>query len=400
MFFPRFRIAAFFLFFEILALAPAKPQTAAQTGVPTQLPGQDAILMGTSWYPEQWPESRWEADLQLMEAANIKVVRVGEFAWSAMEPSEGHYDFAWLERAINLAAKHHIVSVVGTPTAAPPAWLTQKYPDTLRVEEDGRRAVHGNRAHGSVSSSRYRVFCRQIAGQMALRFGHNPNVVGWQIDNEYGYANMSYDDASRKLFEDWLKAKYKTLDNLNTQWTTTYWSQTYDNWSEIPIPIGGNNPGLMLDWKHFVTYEWNEYQKNQINVIRAHSDQRQFITGNLMGFFDGFDHYVITEPLTFASWDDYVGSGHVDADRNGLTHDLTRGFKRENFWVMETQPGAVNWASLNNFLNRGEARAMAWQAIAHGADDVNYWQWRSAPEWAGAVSRNPAGPGRYSCPFL
>jgi beta-galactosidase len=356
--------------------------------------------MGAAWYPEQWPEARWEEDLRLMEAANLKVVRIAEFAWSRMEPSEGHYDFDWLERAINLAAKHHIISVVGTPTATPPAWLTQKYPDTLRVDEHGERAIHGNRAHASSTSPRYREFCRRIAGQMAIRFGHNPNVVGWQIDNEYGYALMSYDDVTRKQFQDWLQAKYKTLDNLNARWTTAYWSQTYDNWTQIPIPIGGHNPGLMLEWKRFVGYTWTSYQQNQIDVIRKHADARQFFTGNFMGFFDGFDHYPITEPLTFASWDDYVGTGHVDPAGNGLAHDLTRGFKRQNFWVMETQPGAVNWSSLNNFLNRGEARARAWQAIGHGADDVNYWQWRSALNGQEEIHGVLVGPDGTPVPFL
>jgi len=368
--------------------------------IPTQIPGQNAILMGTDWYPEQWPESRWEEDLRLMEAANLKVIRIAEFAWSRMEPSEGHYDFDWLERAIGLAARHHMVLVVGTPTGGPPAWLTQKYPDTLRVDEHGQRATHGNRAHGSVSSPRYRDFCRRIAEQMAIRFGHNPNVVGWQIDNEYGYAWMSYDDLTRQQFQDWLKAKYKTLDNLNARWTTSYWSQTYDNWAEIPIPIGENNPGLMLDWKRFVTYTWTSYQQNQIDVIRKHAEPRQFITGNFMGFFDGFDHYLITEPLTFSSWDDYVGSGHVDPAFNGLSHDLTRGFKRQNFWVIETQPGAVNWANINNFLNRGEARAMAWQAIGHGADDISYWQWRSALNGQEEIHGVLVGPDGTPVPFL
>ncbi|MGB8917097.1 MAG: beta-galactosidase, partial [Candidatus Sulfotelmatobacter sp.] len=323
-----------------------------------------------------------------------------EFAWSRMEPSEGHYDFDWLERAINLAGKHHIVSVLGTPTATPPAWLTQKYPDTLRVEANGQRVTHGNRAHASASSPRYREFCRRIAEEMAMRFGHNPNVVGWQLDNEYGYALMSYDEGTHRQFQDWLQAKYKTLDSLNEHWTTAYWSQTYDNWQEIPIPIGGHNPGLMLDWKHFVTYTWTSYQQNQIDVIRKHAEPRQFITGNFMGFFDGFDHYIITEPLSFASWDDYVGSGHVDPAYNGLAHDLTRGFKRQNFWVMETQPGAVNWSSLNNFLNRGEARAMAWQAIGHGADDVNYWQWRSALNGQEEIHGVLVGPDGTPVPFL
>jgi beta-galactosidase len=367
-----------FALFSLLIVLATASQASDPLAIPTQIPGQDALLVGVAWYPEQWPESRWEKDLELMEAAHIKMVRVAEFAWSTMEPSEGHYDFDWLERAIALAGKHHIVTVLGTPTAAPPAWLTSKYPDTLRVEPDGQRAKHGNRAQESATSPRYLEFCRKIAGQMAMRFGHNPNVVGWQIDNEYSYAEMSYDDLTRKLFQDWLKNKYKTLDSLNSHWTTAYWSQTYDNWSEIPIPVGPNNPALMLEWKRFMTGVWNDYQKNQIDVIRKYADPRQFITGNLMGFWDGLDHYPLTEPLTFASWDDYVGQGQVDPARNGLTHDLTRGFKRENFWVMETQPGAVNWAPVNNFLNKGEARAMAWQAIGHGSDVVSYWQWRSA----------------------
>jgi beta-galactosidase len=386
----------------VVLVTSVSAQTAAPlpTSIPTQIPGQNAILMGTAWYPEQWPESRWEEDLRMMESADLKVVRIAEFAWSRMEPSEGHYDFDWLERAINLAGKHHIVSVLGTPTATPPAWLTQKYPDTLRVEPGSQRVIHGNRAHASPSSPRYREFCRRIAEEMAIRFGHNPNVVGWQIDNEYGYALMSYDEGTHRQFQDWLQARYKTLDSLNEHWTTAYWSQTYDNWQEIPIPIGGHNPGLTLDWKHFVTYTWTSYQQNEIDVICKHAEPRQFITGNFMGFFDGFDHYIITEPLSFASWDDYVGSGHVDPAYNGLAHDLTRGFKRQNFWVMETQPGAVNWSSLNNFLNRGEARAMAWQAIGHGADDVNYWQWRSALNGQEEIHGVLVGPDGTPVPFL
>lgn len=349
---------------------------AGAQGSKPALEQHNPLLLGASWYPEQWPESRWDEDLRLMEAAHITFARVGEFAWSRMEPEEGKFDFDWLERAIAKAAEHHVAIVLGTPTASPPAWLTQKYPDTLRVDLDGRRAVHGNRQHFSFTSPRYREFCHQIAEEMAKRFGHNPNVIGWQIDNEY--AEASYDDYTKEQFQDWLKAKYKTLDNLNEHWTTAYWSQTYFNWQQIPLGEGYNNPGLRLDWKRFVSDTWASYQQNQIDAIRPHADSRQFITTNFMGFFEGFDHYVVSRALDLASWDDYVGEGHVNPDSNGMTHDLTRGFKRKNFWVMETQPGAVNWAGVNNFLNRGEVRAMAWQAIGHGADAVEYWQWRSA----------------------
>ena len=358
--------------------APAAPATDPDAAAVTAVE-QMPLLLGTDWYPEQWPESRWDADLELMEAAHIHVVRITEFAWSTMEPTEGHYDFVWLDHAIAAAARHHIWVVLGTPSATPPAWLTAKYPETLRTLEDGQKMTHGTRQQGSITSPLYIRLSREIAEQMALRYGHNADVVGWQIDNEYGgFHNLSYDGVTRQKFHDWLQAKYKTLANLNAHWTTSYWSQSYDQWSEIPIPIGNHNPGLRLDWNRFGTAEWDIFQRAQIDAIRAHSDPRQFITTNFMGFFDGFDHYTMSKPLTIAAWDNYIGTGHMRVDGEGLAHDLTRGFKQRNFWVIETQPGAVNWARDNNFLNRGEVRAMAWQDVGHGADEVGYWQWRSA----------------------
>lgn len=362
---------------------------------------QPALLMGADWYPEQWPEARWETDATMMEAAHLKVTRIGEFAWSAIEPSEGKFELDWLDRAIRVLEKHHIAVVLGTPTAAPPAWLTQKYPDVLRVEENGIRVTHGGRAHGSPSSPRYRELCRRIAEVMARRFGHDPNVVGWQIDNEFGYALMSYDSVTHRQFQDWLRAKYGSLDSLNTRWTTAYWSQTYDRWDEIPIPIGEHNPGLMLDWKRFVTSTWRDYTVNQIEVIRPHADARQFITGNFMGLgFDGFDHYVVSAPLTLVAWDDYVGSGHLDPNTNGLSHDAMRGLLGKNFWEIETQPGSVNWSHLNNSLDKGEVRAMAWHAIGHGADEVSYWQWRSALNGQEEMHGTLVGPDGEPEPLL
>jgi beta-galactosidase len=345
---------------------------AAQTPPPVPPP----ILLGTAWYPEQWPESRWEADLALMQQAGVRMVRVGEFAWSRLEPNEGNYDLDWLDRAISAAAKHDLYTVVGTPGAAPPAWLTQKYPETLRIDENGKRAEHGNRAHFNFANAKYRDLTRKMAEAMAKRFGHNPHVIAWQIDNEYG--EESYDPDTKAQFQQWLKARYGTLDNLNARWAATYWSQTYFNWNQIPIETKYGNPGLLLSWKRFVSDTWRSYQKNQMDVIRPNSDPRQFITTNMMGWFDGFDHYTVSRDLDLASWDDYVGKGHLDPARNGAAHDLTRGFKRKNFWVMETQPGFVNWSPNNNSLDKGEVRAMAWHAVGHGADAVSYWQWRSA----------------------
>jgi beta-galactosidase len=362
--------AALVMVAVLLSIAPASSQTQS---APMTVP---PLVLGTAWYPEQWPEARWDADLALMEQAGIHFVRVGEFAWSRMEREEGHYDLDWLDRTIAAAARHHITTVIGTPTAAPPAWLTQKYPETLRTLVDGRKDQHGNRQQFNWANAKYRELARKIAEQLAKRFGHNPNVVGWQIDNEY--AEVSFDPETRAQFQQWLKAHYGTLDNLNARWTTEYWSEAYTAWDQIPIQTGYGNPGLLLNWMRFVSDTWRDYQRNQVDVIRANADRRQFITTNMMGWFDGYDHYTVSQDLDLAAWDDYVGQGHLDPVRNGAAHDLTRGFKHKNFWVMETQPGSVNWASINNFLDKGEVRAMAWHDVGHGADAVSYWQWRSA----------------------
>lgn len=336
----------------------------------------EPLYFGVAWYPEQWPETRWDADLQLMQDAHINVVRIGEFAWSTMEPNEGHFDFVWLDHAIALAAKHHIAVVLGTPTAAPPAWLTSKYPDTLRVDEEGHRAEHGNRQQFSFTSPRYRVFAHRIALEMAKRYGHNPDVIGWQLDNEI--AVPSFDEFAKRQFHRWLQHRYKTISELNQRWATAYWSQTYDSFDQIPVHASHENPALLLDWRRFVTDTWASYLQNQVNAIRPYADSRQFITANTMHWFNGFDHYIIHKNLDIAAWDDYVPDGHLDPAFNAAQHDLVRGYKNKNFWVMETQPGFVNWGVVNAILPRGVTREMAWQAVAHGADAVLYWQWRSA----------------------
>jgi beta-galactosidase len=362
-----------FLFLSYAGAANAQAQNPARQPTTHTPP---PILLGVAWYPERWPESRWKKDIELMQKAHIHLVRVGEFAWSTEEPKEGEYHFGWLERAIDEAGQHGIYTVIGTPTAAPPAWLTQKYPETLRVDQNGHRAEHGNRQQFNFDNPKYREFCRDIASRLAQRFGHNPYVIGWQIDNEY--SKVSFDPQTKADFQAWLKNYYGTLANLNARWTTSYWSQSYTKWDQIPIETGYGNPGLLLSWKRFVSDTWRSYQKNQVDAIRQYAAPRQFITTNLMGWFDGFDQYEITKDLSLAAWDDYVGEGHLNPYSNGSEDDLTRGFKRKNFWVMETQPGHVNWAPINNSLNAGEVRAMAWDNIGHGADAVEYWQWRSA----------------------
>jgi beta-galactosidase GanA len=188
--FPAFLLLAV----VFLPARTARPQMqSGEAGVPS-------LLLGAAWYPEQWPESRWDKDLQLMEDAHLHVVRVGEFAWSTEEPAEGEYKLDWLARAIRLAEKHHIAVVLGTPTDAPPAWLTTKYPESLRVGADGRRDENGERRQFNYADPLYRRFCMEIVTRLARRFGHDPDVIGWQIGNEY--TDESFDAGTRRQFDE------------------------------------------------------------------------------------------------------------------------------------------------------------------------------------------------------
>lgn len=362
----------------------------AQQAAPKSVLPPPPILMGASWYPGQWPESRWPADLDLMQKAHIHAVRIGDIEWSRIEPSEGQYDLDWLERAINAAGAHGIYTVLSTPTAAPPQWLTEKYPGTLRTKEDGSRSRVTD-WDINFDDSKYRELCHDIASRLARRFGHNPYVIAWQVDNEIN--KPSFDARTRADFQQWLKHQYKTLDDLNASWSTVYWSETYSDWSQIPIttiietplyPYAASgegtppNLGLVQSWLLFVSDTWRSYEKNQIDAIRQYANPHQLVTTNTMGWFDGFDHYVVSQDLDFSAWDDYPAHGHLDIYRNGSTDDLTRGFKRKNFWVIESQPGNAYWADISNSFDKGEVRAMAWHNVGHGADAISYWQWRTA----------------------
>ncbi len=334
------------------------------------------FYIGSAYYPEQWPEENWQKDIALMREAGFNVVRLGEFAWSTIEPEAGKFDFDWLDHAIAALAGAGISTVMGTPTAAPPAWLVHQHPEILAVDENGRRVQLGNRCHYCVNSTEFHRAARRVVKALAEHFGPNPHIVGWQLDNEYN--RYCYCDNCRKQFHEFLKSRYGSLENLNNRWTTRYWSQTYNAWEQIPLPIGPHNPGLMLEFKHFVTESYRRFQHLQIAELRPKLASTVWITHNFMEWHDGYDHYRMTEELDIASWDWYVGTGHLDYQLSGTAHDLARGYKRRNFWLMETQPGNVDWKPLNNKVNKGETRAMAWHAIAHGADAVLYWQWRSA----------------------
>ncbi len=341
------------------------------------------LQLGAAYYPEHWPESRWPEDIRLMREAGLTVARMAEFAWSSLEPAAGDFRLDWLERAVEQLAAAGIRTVLGTPTAAPPAWLMQQHPEIYCVGRDGRPVQFGARCHGCVNQPEMRAASQRIVTALAERFGGNPHVIGWQIDNEF--ARTCFCEVCQAEFQAFLRAQYGTLDALNAAWATAYWSQTYSDWTQIPLPWAPDrpagsyhNPGLVLEHRRFVTASHRRFQREQIEALRRCIRPEVWITHNFMGWYGDFDHYALSADLDLVSWDWYIGTGHHEHLKTGAIHDLTRGFKRRNFWVMETQPGNVNWARVNSSLDLGEAQAMAWHAVAHGADAFLYWQWRSA----------------------
>ena len=334
------------------------------------------IYLGSAFYPEQWTQEEWAEDIRLMKAAGFTAARVGEFAWSRFEPKEGDYQFDWMDQAIQMLSDNGIMTVMGTPTAAPPAWAVQRYPEILRTDSDGRKVQFGNRLHYCVESPQYHELTYRLVDAMGAHYADNPHVIGWQIDNEFGME--CHCDICRSAFQNYLKEKFGTLDFLNARWTTYYWSQTYTDWSQIELPRGHHNPGLLMAYRQYFGEAFRRYQKLQINALRRYIPDDVWITHNFHGDFAKHDHYKMAQDLDLASYDYYVGTGHNDPALSGFKWDLSRGLKQQNFWVMETQPASVNWSPLNNKLNKGETRALNWQAIGHGADAILYWQWRSA----------------------
>lgn len=332
------------------------------------------LYLGSSWYPEQWPRDRWTRDIELMSRAGMNVVRIGDYAWARLEPHEGSYDLDWMHGAVEAAGQGGIKVVMCTPTDAPPAWMSQRYPDVLRTDESGNRVGHGARRHFSPTSPRYREFCRQIASTLGQRFGGHPNVIGWQIANEYVYP--SYDPATLERFHQYLEQRYGSLDTLNQRWGTAYWSQTYTQWSQIPFPIGWHNPGLVLDHSRFVTQSFVEFQRDQIDSLREHISAQQWITHNGHPY-DKIDWVAIGQDLDLASWDIYLGDMEMDPARLGWINDRCRSIKPRAHWVMETQPWHVNWASTHRTLPKGGFRTLIWHHLAHGAEAVLFWQWRA-----------------------
>ncbi|MBE0688044.1 MAG: beta-galactosidase [Anaerolineaceae bacterium] len=365
------------------------------------------IFFGADYYPEHWPEERWLEDARLMAEAGFNIVRLAEFSWSKMEKSEGDYDFSWLDRAINVLSAQNISVILGTPTASPPPWLMVKQEDLFLVEASGTRQTYGFRRENCPNNPLYRLYTERIVSKMADHFKDNPAVIGWQIDNEFG--DRCFCEICRSEFQKWLQKRYQTLEKLNEKWGTVFWSHIYTEWSQIPVPlttIRSVNPSLGLDYRRFMSDTYRGYQKFQIDIIRHHCPGH-FVTHNLMGFsYNQLDYYDNSADLDFVSWDNYMRmqwgmEAEIDPARAALSADTMRGLKKKNFWVMEQQSGGGGWELVAVPPKPGEIRLWTYQAIAHGADAIVYFRWRTArvgteQYWQGILEHHGIPGRRYA----
>jgi beta-galactosidase len=361
------------------------------------------MKLGVCYYPEHWPEAWWAEDAARMREVGISFVRIAEFAWSRIEPEPGRFEWAWLDRAIEVLHAQGLKVVMCTPTATPPKWLVDAHPDILPVGADGQVRGFGSRRHYCFSSPTYRAQSQRITRAVGERYGQHPAVAAWQTDNEYGCHDtvLSYSEAARLGFRRWLQARYRDIGALNEAWGAVFWSQEYGSFDEIDLPFGTvteATPAHRLDHRRFASDEVVAFNREQVQLLRALSPGRD-VVHNFMGFFTEFDHHDVSADLDVATWDSYplgftqsffltaeekvafARTGHPDIP--SFHHDLYRGMctgaNRGRWWVMEQQPGPVNWAQWNPAPGDGMVRLWTWQAFAHGAEVVSYFRWRQAP---------------------
>ncbi|MEM8978056.1 MAG: beta-galactosidase [Pseudomonadota bacterium] len=355
--------------------------------------------LGTCYYPEHWDESLWAEDAQRMIEAGLTWVRIGEFAWSRIEPEPGQYRWDWLDRAIEILHEAGLKIILGTPTATPPRWMLERHPDMLAVDEMGRPRKFGSRRHYCFSHLGYRESCAEITRALAERYAKHPGIAAWQTDNEYGChdTTLSYSEPAKHGFQTWLEAKYTRIDALNEAWGTVFWSMEYASFSEIDLPnltVTEANPAHWLDFKRFSSDQVVAFNRVQTEILRAHTDAP--LLHNYMGRVLEFDHFEVGEDLDIATWDSYpigflsdrleASEAHKaqflrqgDPDFQAFHHDLYRAVGKGRWWVIEQQPGPVNWAPYNPAPLPGMARLWALEAFAHGAETVCYFRWRQAP---------------------
>ncbi len=354
------------------------------------------MLHGGDYNPDQWqayPEVLDE-DMRLMKLANCNAMSVGIFAWAALEPEEGKYDFSFLDKTINDVYEAGGRIVLATPSGARPAWMSKKYPEVLRTNADHSVNTHGQRHNHCYTSPVYRKKVSKINRRLAERYGKHPAVIMWHISNEYG--GECHCELCKAAFREWLRAKYGTIENLNHQWWNAFWAHTFTSFDQIdpPSPLGETcTMGLDVDWRRFVTYQTTDFMKNEIRAIREVCPNIP-VTTNFMAFYSCVDYQVLAKELDVISWDNYPEWRNADSDADvashvSMCHDHNRCFLMRPFMLMESTPSHVNWHQYNKLKRPGVHELSSLQAVAHGSDTVQYFQWRksrgSSEQFHGAV---------------
>ena len=347
---------------------------------------KDLIQTGVYYYPEHWDESQWERDFKRMHELGFEFTHFAEFAWAQLEPEEGRFDFAWLDKAIGLAAKYDLKVVLCTSTATPPVWLSRKYPEILLRQENGIVLDHGARQHASFASPLYRKLAFRMIEQLARRYGHDARVVGWQLDNEPA-VQFDYNPAAEEGFRTCLRNKYQTITQLNQAWGTAFWSQVYASFDEITLPKTAQvfmNHHQILDYRRFAASQTNDFLNEQCLLIKKYAKDQWVTTNYIPNYEEG--HIGGSPDLDFVSYTRYM----VYGDNEGIGR---RGYRVGNplriawandffrpvkgvYGVMELQPGQVNWGGINPQPLPGAVRLWLWSVFAGGSDFVCTYRYR------------------------
>lgn len=356
------------------------------------------MYFGVDYHPEQWvfphggsaenPEAQWTQDAQLMRTAGFNVVRLGEFCWGLCEKEDGKFDFDWLKRAMDILGDHGIQVVLGTPTAAPPIWLTKKHPEILPIDERGLTKHEGTRRAVCLNSDAYWTYSRRIVEHMAKALGNHPHLIAWQIDNSLGgnFTEASFNEDTRRDWHGWLEAKYETVERLNDQLGLRHWGQIVSSWSQVPMPMMAptmHNPALVLDWNRFCSDTIVQFVGMQVEILRKITPDRP-VTTNLRALRHKFDHFDLADVLDFVSVESTAAIAAKPAEI-ACEIDMLRSLKKENvktpdgdtgFWVMEQKAGNVNWQEVNSLVRPGVLRMFTYQLVSRGATAVLFFRWR------------------------
>lgn len=351
------------------------------------------LCLGTCYYPEHWDKSLWRNDLKRMKENGIFIIRIAEFAWNKVEPKEGEFTYTFFDEFLDVAEAEDMKVIMGTPTATPPVWLTEKYPEVLNCNIDGVKYRHGMRRHYNYNSPVYQKLCARIVEKFAAHYASRPCVIGWQIDNELNCeTEVFYSESDTIAFREFLKAKYGTLDALNKAWGTVFWNQTYNEWEEIFVPRktihNSTNPHQVLDYSRFISDSAVRFAKIQSDILRKYIKPGDFITTN--GMFGNLDNHRLTdECLDVYTYDSYPNFAYcLEADPKNNRNLKDRRWSMHlmevrsicpHFGIMEQQSGANGWNTRMEAPSPkpGQLKLWSMQSIAHGADFVSFFRWRT-----------------------